>query len=243
MLLKMISYLCCVYIDSREYKMTAEEEINLLKKNNENTLEVLGAMAEGRSLRSLNHIRRVKVFSGILSERVRDMYPEYGINTRVVQLIANASSLHDIGKISVPESILFKPGRLSPEEFEQMKTHTIKGCEFLEKINEAWEEDYKQIVYDICRSHHEKYDGKGYPDGLVGDEIPIAAQIVSIADVYDALVCDRCYADAFSKEQAFTMIVSGECGEFNPKLLECFRRARISYERVADVVREKGLEG
>lgn len=223
--------------------MTAEEEIIQLRKSNENTREVLAAIAEGRNLRSLRHIRRVKVFTGILSERVRDMYPEYGINTRMVQIIADAGSFHDIGKIFIPESILFKPGKLTPEEFDLMKTHTTQGSEFLPNIDEAWDDTFKKTVYDVVRYHHEKYDGKGYPDGLVGDDIPIAAQIVSIADVYDALVCDRCYAEAFSKEQAFSMIVSGECGEFNPKLLECFRRARISYEKVADVVREKGLEG
>lgn len=223
--------------------MTAEEQLLAIKKNNENTLDVMGALAEGRSLKSLRHIKRVKAFTGILSERVRDMFPEYGVDNQMVMIIANASSLHDIGKIAIPESILFKPGRLTKEEFEVMQTHTLEGCNILENIDNAWDDLYKKTVYEICRSHHEKYNGKGYPDALVGDDIPIAAQIVSVADVYDALVCERVYAEAFTKEQAYHMIQAGECGEFNPKILDCLREARIGYEKVADLSREKEAQG
>jgi putative two-component system response regulator len=120
-----------------------------------------------------------------------------------------------------------------------MKTHTTKGCDLLKNINGALSDDYKRASYEICRHHHEKYDGKGYPDGLRGEEIPISAQIVSVADVYDALVCERVYKDAFTKEQAFNMIVSGECGMFNPKLMDAFRKCVGGFEKVADDYRAK----
>ena len=114
-----------------------------------------------------------------------------------------------------------------------MKSHTLKGCDILDKIEGIWDEEYKEMSYEICRYHHERYDGRGYPDKLVGDEIPISAQIVSIADVYDALVCERVYKKAFPKDVAFHMIMNGDCGTFSPKLLECFRKVRSELEEVA----------
>ena len=149
-------------------------------------------------------------------------------------MISDAAALHDIGKIAIPDEVLLKPGRLTPEEFEIMKTHTTKGCEILESLNYAQDEEYYRYSYEICRHHHERYDGKGYPDGLVGDEIPICAQLVSVADVYDALVNERCYKDAFSKEDAYRMIITGECGVFSPKLMESFRKVRPAFEKLAN---------
>lgn len=114
-----------------------------------------------------------------------------------------------------------------------MKSHTTRGCEILSNIKDAWDEEYGRVSYEICRYHHERYDGKGYPDGLKGENIPISAQIVSIADVYDALVNERVYKSAYSKEKAFQMIVTGECGVFSPKLLDCFWNARKEFEALA----------
>jgi len=136
-------------------------------------------------------------------------------------LITTASALHDIGKIGIDEKILNKPGRLTKEEFEIMKTHTLIGASMLKSIELYQNEKLVQVAYQICRWHHERYDGKGYPDGLKGEEIPISAQVVSIADVYDALVSERVYKKAFSHETAIGMILKGECGAFNPLLLEC----------------------
>ncbi len=150
----------------------------------------------------------------------------------MIDVIVSASALHDVGKIAIPDNILLKPGKLTDEEFACMKTHTTRGGEILQNIRNAWDDEYGEISYQICRHHHEKFDGRGYPDGLVGDEIPIAAQIVSIADVYDALVNERVYKDAFPKEEAFRMITEGECGKFNPKLLECFRIERKAFEEL-----------
>ena len=140
-------------------------------------------------------------------------------------MIISASAMHDIGKISISDSILLKPGKLTPEEFDEMKLHTVKGCEIIEKFEFINDDDLFKIMYDICRYHHEKYDGKGYHDGLEGEEIPIWAQIVSVADVYEALVSKRVYKDAYAHEEAIKMINNGECGSFSKKMLSCLNNA------------------
>ena len=203
-----------------------------LKKSNTNIIEILGTVVEYRDFESGEHINRVKGYTRILAERLATEYPEYGLDQEMIDVIVSASALHDVGKIAIPDNILLKPGKLTDEEFACMKTHTTRGGEILQNIRNAWDDEYGEISYQICRHHHEKFDGRGYPDGLVGDEIPIAAQIVSIADVYDALVNERVYKDAFPKEEAFRMITEGECGKFNPKLLECFRIERKAFEEL-----------
>ena len=140
-----------------------------------------------------------------------------------ILLIANASSLHDIGKISIDEKILNKPGKLTPEEYEKIKMHSSIGANILEKTRYYPNEEIVRIARNICRWHHERYDGKGYPDGLAGDEIPIEAQVVSLADVYDALIHKRVYKEAYSHQEAFELIFSGKCGAFNPLLLQCMK--------------------
>lgn len=152
-------------------------------------------------------------------------------NEKIAVIVA-ASPLHDIGKIAIKDSVLLKPGRLTDEEFEYMKTHTTKGCEILTQIAGTWSEEYEKISYEICRHHHERYDGKGYPDGLAGEDIPISAQLVSIADVYDALVSDRVYKKAIEKGKAYQMILDGECGTFSPRLIECFKESRQEFEEL-----------
>ena len=147
-----------------------------------------------------------------------------------IEVIVAASALHDIGKIAIPDSILLKPGRLTTDEFTVMKTHTSKGSEILANIKDTWDDEYGEISLTICLYHHERYDGKGYPHGLKGDEIPISAQIVSLADVYDALINERVYKNAFTKEEAFNMIMNGECGVFGPHILECFQKTRDQFE-------------
>ena len=138
-------------------------------------------------------------------------------------LIPMAAALHDIGKIGIDDKILNKPGRLTKEEFEIMKTHSAIGANMLESLEQFRDEPLLKIAHDICRWHHERYDGRGYPDGLKGDEIPISAQIVSVADVYDALVSERVYKKAYSHEKAMALILNGECGTFNPVLVECLK--------------------
>ena len=210
-------------------QMQAEQ----LKKSKANVIDILGTVVEYRSLESGEHITRVKGYTSLLAQRMMKDYPEYGLTQRTVEVMVSASALHDIGKITIPDSILLKPGRLTEEEYEVMKSHTTRGCELLSNIKDAWDEEYGKMSYEICRFHHERYDGKGYPEGRKGDEIPISAQIVSVADVYDALVNERIYKSAFSKEKAFQMIVSGECGVFSPKLIDCFLKVRNQFEMLA----------
>lgn len=201
-----------------------------LAESNEKIIDVLGTVVESRNLESGQHINRVKSYTEILARQIMEDYPEYGLTDHIIDVMVPASALHDVGKIAIPDSILLKPGRLTAEEFDVMKTHTTRGCEIIVNIQGAWDDEYAKMSYEICRHHHEKYDGKGYPDGLLGDNIPISAQIVSVADVYDALVNERVYKDAFSKEKAFNMITGGECGQFSPKLMDAFAKVRDKFE-------------
>lgn len=207
-----------------------QEQANQLHKRNLDIIEMLGTIVEFRSLESGEHIQRVKGYTQILANAFAKLFPEYKLTKEKIEVIVAASALHDVGKIAIPDGILLKPGRLTDEEFEYMKLHTVRGCEILESMKKKWDQDYQKASYEICRSHHERYDGKGYPDGLKGDEIPVSAQLVSVADVYDALINERCYKAAYSKEEAFRMITNGECGTFSPKLMEAFRAVRQQFE-------------
>lgn len=216
-----------------------EKQAAELKKNNTNIIDIVGSIVECRDLESGEHIQRVKGYTRILANQVKKDYPEYKLSKHKIDVIVAASALHDVGKIAIPDNVLLKPGRLTKEEFELMKTHTTRGFDMLQMISGAWGAEYGKYSSEICRHHHERYDGKGYPDGYAGDEIPISAQLVSIADVYDALVNVRCYKDAYSHEKAYEMIVKGECGTFSPKLLEAFKKTRRQFEALADSLKEK----
>lgn len=217
----------------KQYELL-QKQADKLNRSNESIIEILGTVVEYRNLESGEHIKRVKGFTRILAQEVMVQYPEYGLTQEEIGMIVVASSLHDVGKIVIPDDILLKPGRLTKEEFEIMKQHTTRGSDMLANFVGIFEEDYERVSYEICRYHHERYDGKGYPDGLVGEEIPVSAQLVSIADVYDALVSERVYKSAFSKEDAYHMIITGECGTFSPKLITCFRNVREKYEALLD---------
>lgn len=216
----------------RQNKLLEQQTIKI-KENNERIIDVLGTVVEYRNLESGEHIKRVKGFTRILAEKAAKKYPEYNLTKKKIDIIVAASALHDIGKITIKDSVLLKPGRLDKDEFEYMKSHTVKGCDILEQIDGAWDDEYAKVSRAICRHHHERYDGKGYPDGLVGENIPIEAQLVSVADVYDALVSERIYKDAIEKEKAYHMILMGECGVFSPKLMECFRESKEEFEALA----------
>jgi len=209
------------------------QQAEKIKASNEKIIDVLGTVVEYRNLESGEHIKRVKGFTGILANKAAQKYPEYNLTPERINIIVAASALHDVGKISIKDSILLKPGRLSADEFEYMKSHTVRGCDILDQIDGAWDGEYARVSYVICRHHHERYDGKGYPDGLSGEDIPIEAQLVSIADVYDALVSDRVYKEAIDKNKAYHMILMGECGVFSPKLMECFRETKEEFENLA----------
>ena len=180
-------------------------------------------------------IRQIKSFTRIMLKYLMKHFPEYDLTPAKADEIVRASALHDIGKIGIPDAILLKPGRLSPEEFEVMKTHTTIGCDLLEKFHRNHGDDFYHYCYDICRYHHERWDGKGYPDHLEGNEIPISAQAVSIADVYDALISSRVYKDPYANNVAYDMIMNGECGQFSPDILKCFSLAKDEFFNIAEI--------
>jgi len=206
-----------------------------LESNNEFLVNALSSVVEFRSLESGEHIKRVKYFTRIILNYLLQYYPEYQLSKEQADLIVNASALHDLGKIAIPDNILLKPGKLTAEEFEEMKKHTIYGCSLLEKFKQEDNEFYR-YCYDIVRYHHEKYDGKGYPDGLVGEDIPIWAQVVSIVDVFDALVSKRVYKIPYASDEAVRMIHDGECGAFSPKIMDCFDLARADLFNASELL-------
>lgn len=210
-----------------------EAQAAKLRASNGVMVDALSSIIEYRSVETGQHIQRIRMFTQVLLEEVARSYAEYDLNERNIRAIVEAASLHDIGKIAIPDSILNKPGQLTAEEFEVMKTHTVKGCEMLANLDGIGDKEYLHFAYNICRYHHERWDGLGYPDGLKGESIPICAQVVGIADCYDALTTDRVYKKAISTEKAFHMLLNGECGEFSPKLLECLKNIQASFAQLA----------
>lgn len=194
---------------------------------NRSIINTLATAIEFRDCESGNHVNRIRgITCSLLNELVKSH--ECKLTSRQIELIGAAAVMHDVGKISIPDYILNKPGRLTKDEFEIIKTHTIRGCELLESIEQLRKSELFEYCYDICRHHHERYDGHGYPDGLKGSEISIWSQVVSIADVFDALVSERVYKKAYTYQEAMTMINRGECGLFNSLLLDHFNK--VSYE-------------
>lgn len=196
------------------------DQMHEKEKNNQMMVEVLSQIMEFRNGESGLHVVHINTLTRLFLERLVENTDAYNLTPDDCYLISTASAFHDIGKVGIDESILNKPGKLTKEEFETMKEHTLIGASMLDKLEHYKDEKMIKIAYQICRWHHERYDGKGYPDGLIGEQIPIAAQVVSVADVYDALVSKRVYKDAYSHEQAMKMILNGECGAFNPLLME-----------------------
>lgn len=210
------------------------QQATKLRESNTVMVDALSSIIEYRSMETGQHIQRIRLFAQLLLQDVARCYPEFGLDEYKINMIASASSMHDIGKIAIPDSILNKPGRLTPEEFEVMKSHTTKGCEMLARLDRMSDREYLQYAYNICRYHHERWDGRGYPDGLKNDNIPICAQVVGIADCYDALTTDRVYKKAIPSEQALNMVLNGECGAFSPKLLECLKNVRGTFARLSE---------
>ncbi len=220
-----------LYHHRNDLEALVKEQVEKLSAINMSMVETLATLIEFRDCESGEHVRRICGLTEILMHAVCEMYPEYYLPEAEIDKIVSASILHDVGKIAIPDNILQKPGRLTKEEFEIMKGHTVKGCEILEKIPDIIDNDIYHYSYDIARHHHERWDGRGYPDGLKGDEITIWAQVVAVADVYDALTSPRVYKTAFSHEKAVDMIYNGECGMFNPKVLEAFRLNIDTYRK------------
>lgn len=233
-----ISNVIELYRHRNDMEAVIAEQIEKLNKVNLSMIETLATLIEFRDGESGEHVRRICGLTDILMTKVSEMFPEYKMERKEIDKIVTASILHDVGKIAIPDNILNKPGKLEPWEYEIMKEHTTRGCDILTKIPALMDNDIYNYVYDICRHHHERWDGRGYPDGLAGDDISIWAQIVAVADVYDALTSPRCYKKAFSIEKSVNMIRNGECGTFNPKVIAAFD---ASLEEIINRVSEEAV--
>lgn len=212
-----------LYAKQKKLLGMLENQIYEKERRSSIMVNILSHIVEFRNNESGLHIIHVRTLTEILLQQLQSKSDKYRFSHSDISLISTASTLHDIGKIAIKEEILNKPGRLTEEEFEIIKTHSLVGAEMLRTLPAYENEPLVKTAYEICRWHHERYDGKGYPDGLVGDSIPISAQITALADVYDALTSDRCYKKAYSHEKAIQMIMQGQCGTFNPLLLDCLR--------------------
>lgn len=208
-----------------QHKML-QQQATQLKMSNERIIDVLGTVVESRNMEEGVHVKQVKEFTRLLAIHMMEDYPEYELTDEKINIIASASVLHDVGKIMISDAILLKPGKLTEEEFEYVKSHSIRGYDIINSLAYVWDEEYVRYSSEITRFHHEKDDGSGYPDGLKGDEIPISAQLVSIADCFSSLLNESVYKDAIPFEEAYNMILQGECGVFSYKLLECFRKSK-----------------
>ena len=237
-----------LYAKQRRLITLVTDQIYEKEKSSRMMVSILSQIVEFRNGESGLHVRHINILTEMLLDRLMQKTGRYHLNWNEQYLITLVSSLHDIGKIGIDEKILNKPGRLTAEEFEEMKKHTVIGEEILCSLELYQNELLVKVAREICRWHHERYDGRGYPDGLKGEEIPISAQVVSLADVYDALVSDRVYKKAYSHEKAIQMILNGECGVFNPLLLECLLdiedkiRIRILGGDVSTEISERGKE-
>lgn len=214
-------------VEDQQAKLLAQAKRIISLSNG--MIEALAAAIEFRDGESGEHVRRIRTITRLMLEGT----PLGGTLTpEQIDAIEMASMMHDVGKIAIPDAILCKPGKLTPEEFDVIKSHTVVGAEMMERIPQFRELEAYDFAVDIARHHHERWDGRGYPDGLVGDEISIWSQVVALADVYDALRSKRVYKDALDRETAMRMIVGGECGAFNPALLKAFEAVEPAIDQL-----------
>lgn len=210
-----------LYTKQKQLIDMVKEQIYQKEKDNQMMIDILSHIVESRNGESGMHVLRVRIITDFLLRKLKQSTNHYHITDEKIALISNASALHDIGKIGVDEKILNKPGKLTDEEYEKMKAHTMIGAMMMEGVTTHRDHPLVSTAYEICRWHHERYDGSGYPDGLKGDEIPISALVVALADVYDALTSPRVYKASIDHDTAVRMILDGACGAFSPVLCEC----------------------
>ncbi|MDR2610805.1 MAG: response regulator [Clostridiales Family XIII bacterium] len=231
-------------IDLYSYKNHLEEKLeeqknellrqeSRIKQMNFSLIDTLSATVEFRDLESGKHIQRTRLLIKLILQNLRR---DYAISNEQIELISSASALHDVGKITIPDAVLLKPGRLTSGEFEVMKTHTTRGSEIIDRLNMLHDNEYYTYCHDICLYHHERYDGNGYPDKLKGEDIPLWAQAAGLTDVYDALTSKRVYKDAYSHEKAIDMIMDGECGQFNPELIKAIYKISQQLKALAEAL-------
>lgn len=212
-----------LYAKQKKLLGIVADQIYEREKSSNLMIAILSHIVEFHNGESGLHAMHIHTITECLLKHLLKKTDTYSLSSNQVSLISMASALHDIGKVAIPDEILNKPGKLTVQEFEVMKQHSMIGAEMLDKLGAQMDEPLIRYAYEICRWHHERYDGNGYPDGLKGEEIPISAQVVALVDVYDALTSERVYKPPYSHDEALKMILKGECGVFNPLLIECFQ--------------------
>ncbi|MBQ2819518.1 MAG: diguanylate cyclase [Clostridia bacterium] len=228
-----LSNILRLFREKRDLEAQVSVQKGALQKFQDNMVDALTSVVEYRNAESGKHILRIRRFTKIILDELSTIAPEFKLTPETIQLISSAASLHDIGKIAIPDAILSKPGKLTEEEYETMKTHTTQGADILSNLGNVGNEAYLRYAYNICMYHHERWDGGGYPKKLSGNDIPICAQVVGLADAFDALTTDRVYKKAIPYLDAYNMILNGECGAFSPLLLECFKHTYGQIEELA----------
>lgn len=214
-----------LYVYKNRLEDVVRQQTRRIEQMNDRFVEVMCSMVEEKE-ESPQHITNVKKYTEQIAKKLCELYPETPLDEKRINLIVKGSVLHDIGKMAIDDSLLKKTANLSKDELEQFYSHTTKGSEMVQEMADIQDQEYFNVCHDICRYHHERYDGNGYPEGLKGDEIPLSAQIVGLADAYDKLTSDNVRRRAYGNKEAMQMIVDGECGEFSPQLLECFTQLR-----------------
>ena len=221
-----------LYMNQKHLINVVYDQVYEKEENNNIMIRIMSNILGSRNSESREHILHIKTATEMMLRQLVKVTDAYPLTEADIALITTASSLHDIGKIRIPEEILNKPGRLTDEEFKIMKTHSEIGASLIRDMRFPKDKPLVHTAWEICRWHHERWDGKGYPDGLKGEEIPISAQVVSIVDVYDALTSERCYKKAFDHDTAIQMILDGQCGQFNPILLKCLKELSIQLSKM-----------
>lgn len=223
-----------LYMNQKHLINVVYNQVYEKEENNNIMIRILSSVLGARNSESSEHILHIRTATELMLRELVKTTDAYHLTEADIALITTASSLHDIGKIRIPEEILNKPGRLTDEEFKIMKTHSELGAAIIRDLHFLQDHPLVHTAWEICRWHHERWDGKGYPDSLKGDEIPISAQVVSIVDVYDALTSERCYKKAFDHDTAIQMIVDGQCGQFNPIILKCLKELSPQLSKMLD---------
>ena len=221
-----------LYANQKRLISVVVDQVYEKEENSSIMIRILSNVLGFRNSESSEHILHIRTATEMMLRKLVKTTDVYHLTETDIAMITTASSLHDIGKIGIPEGILNKPGRLTDEEFKIMKTHSEIGASLIRDMNFSESKPLVHTAWEICRWHHERWDGKGYPDGLKGEEIPISAQVVSIVDVYDALTSERCYKKAFDHDTAVKMILEGQCGQFNPILLKCLKELSLQFSKM-----------
>ena len=222
-----------LYMNQKHLINVVYDQVYEKEENNNIMIQIMSNILGSRNSESREHILHIKIATEMMLRQLVKVTDAYPLTEADIALITTASSLHDIGKIRIPEEVLNKPGRLTDEEFKIMKKHSELGAAIIKDMDFPQDHRLVHTAWEICRWHHERWDGKGYPDGLKGEEIPICAQVVSIVDVYDALTSERCYKKAFDHDTAIQMILDGQCGQFNPILLKCLKELSIQLSKMS----------